>query len=290
MFRNALVSLVATAAYFMSAGPLAAQQWPTYPADQLPWPRVRGVSGLVQVAGLLDPGSVLGARGRLGQSRQRGSGRQHRDAIEDLESDHGLFTFVVAFLLAISIPYFRGRIHAVADRLRRSPGHLHPDAQRSRDGGTAGHDARGISSAGSRLWRRGKKKKKVETLAAHEQGPPVQLSACGGSETENQAHLIMARQSPGYVFVKELVADSLTRRADRVMLDYTKEAVGVRYEIDGVWHNVEPRDRESGDVMLAVMKKISSLNMDERRARQEGEFKAKYGSAKYTCRAGQPGD
>ena len=129
----------------------------------------------------------------------------------------------------------------------------------------------------------GRKKKKVDTLTAHEQGPPVQLSACGGSETENQAHLIMARQSPGYVFVKELVADSLTRRADRVMLDYTKEAVGVRYEIDGVWHNVEPRDRESGDVMLAVMKKISSLNMDERRARQEGEFKAKYGSAKYTC-------
>ena len=33
-----------------------------------------------------------------------------------------------------------------------------------------------------------------------------------------------------------------------------------RYDIDGVWHNVEPRDRESGDVMLAVMKKISSLD------------------------------
>ena len=136
----------------------------------------------------------------------------------------------------------------------------------------------------------GKKKKKADTLAAHEQGPPVQLTACGGTETENQAHLLMARQSPGYVFVKELVADSVARRADRVMLDYTKEAVGVRYEIDGVWHNVEPRDRESGDVMLAVMKKISSLNMDERRARQEGEFKAKYWQQEIYVAAGQSGN
>jgi type II secretory ATPase GspE/PulE/Tfp pilus assembly ATPase PilB-like protein len=120
-------------------------------------------------------------------------------------------------------------------------------------------------------------------LAAHEQGPPVHLTACGGTETENQAHLIMARQSPGYVLVKELIADAVLRRATRIMLDYSKESVEVRYDVDGVWHPVEPRDRETGDVMLAVMKKISALNMDERRARQEGEFKVKFGSGKYTC-------
>ena len=111
----------------------------------------------------------------------------------------------------------------------------------------------------------------------------MQLTACGGSETENQAHLIMARQSPGYVLVKELIADSLDRRATRVMLDYSKESVGVRYDVDGLWHAVDPRDREAGDVMLAVMKKISALNMDERRAQQEGEFRMKLGNAKYRC-------
>ena len=35
--------------------------------------------------------------------------------------------------------------------------------------------------------------------------------------------------------------------------------------------------------MLAVMKKISALNMEERRAHQEGEFRIKLGSAKYRC-------
>ena len=75
----------------------------------------------------------------------------------------------------------------------------------------------------------------------------------------------MARQSPGYVFVKELIADAIMRRATRIMLDYSKESVDIRYDVDGLWHPVEPRDRETGDVTLAVMKKISALNMEERR-------------------------
>ncbi len=57
----------------------------------------------------------------------------------------------------------------------------------------------------------------------------------------------------------------------------------MRYDVDGLWHAVDPRDREAGDVMLAVMKKISALNMDERRAHQEGEFRMKCGSGKYRC-------
>ena len=145
-----------------------------------------------------------------------------------------------------------------------------------------------LTPAHLKLWLAGlatgkKRKKTSDTLHVHEQGPPVQFTACGGTETENQARLIMARQSPGFVFVKELIADSLARCATRVMLDYTKESVGVRYDVDGLWHDVEPRDRETGDVMLAVMKKISALNMEERRTRQEGEFRMKLGSAKYHC-------
>jgi type II secretory ATPase GspE/PulE/Tfp pilus assembly ATPase PilB-like protein len=129
-----------------------------------------------------------------------------------------------------------------------------------------------------------KRKKRSDTLAAHEQGPPVTLIPCGGSDAENQSHLIMARQSPGYVPVKELIADAIVRRVARIMLDFTKEAVAVRYDIDGVWHSVEPRDRETGDVMLAVMKKIAALNMEERRARQEGEFRTKFVQGRTTLK------
>jgi type II secretory ATPase GspE/PulE/Tfp pilus assembly ATPase PilB-like protein len=130
----------------------------------------------------------------------------------------------------------------------------------------------------------GRKRKKKEILAPHEQGPPVKLTARGASTPQiDQANQLMARQSPGYVTVKELLGDALFRRVSRILLDYSKEAVAARYDIDGVWHNVEPRDRESGDVMLAVMKKLANLNMEERRARQEGDFDVSFMENKYTC-------
>lgn len=134
-----------------------------------------------------------------------------------------------------------------------------------------------------------------EKQAAHEKGPPVELTAMGGaSDMENNANLLLARQSPGFVVAKEILSEAVGRRSDRIMLDYTREAVAVRYQIDGVWHDSEPRDRESGDVMLAVFKKLGNLNPEERRARQEGKFGAGYEGRTYTpaivCQGTQTGE
>jgi type II secretory ATPase GspE/PulE/Tfp pilus assembly ATPase PilB-like protein len=116
-----------------------------------------------------------------------------------------------------------------------------------------------------------------ERKAEYEKGAPVDIMAIAAKEErDNQANLITARQSPGYIFVKEVVADMVDRRADRAILDYTQQAVVIRHLIDGVWHNSEGRDRESGDVMLAVMKTLANLNASERRKKQEGKFGAKY--------------
>ena len=67
------------------------------------------------------------------------------------------------------------------------------------------------------------------------------------------------------------------------MLDYTQNAVGVRFEVDGVWMNIDPRDRQTGDAMLAVFKKIANLNMQDRRSRQEGKFGAVFHATTYIC-------
>ena len=194
-----------------------------------------------------------------------------------------VFPFVVAFLVTLILPIF-----AIGYTLLFA-GYAAPLVTYIlMRNGRVTRDQRVLTPSHIKRWARrwppARRSKKTETLMAHEQGPPIQLTACGGTDSENQAHLIMARQSPGYVLVKALIADLIQRRADRVMLDYSKEAVAVRYEIDGVWQNVEPQDRESGDVILAVMKKLCSLDMDERRARQEGMFKAKMGRKKYACR------
>ncbi len=127
-------------------------------------------------------------------------------------------------------------------------------------------------------------KMEAERKADYEKGVPVDLMAIGAPEERlDQANLITARQSPGYLFVKELVADMSDRRSDKAILDYTQQSVVVRQHIDGVWHNSEARDRESGDVMLAVMKTLANLNATERRKKQEGKFGAKYKDHSYVC-------
>ena len=117
------------------------------------------------------------------------------------------------------------------------------------------------------------------------EGPPVELKPQGGAdERANTANLLLAKQSAGYPLVQELVVDILTRRADAVLLDFTQAQVGMRFQIDGVWHDAEPREREVGDAMLAVMKTIAGLDAAQRAKRQEGSFGAQYEKVTYTCR------
>lgn len=124
----------------------------------------------------------------------------------------------------------------------------------------------------------------AERKAEYEKGPPIELMAIAASEErDNQANLLTARQSPGYIFTKELVAEMLSRRSDRVLLDYTQQSVIARHHVDGVWHNGEARDRESGDVMLAVIKTLANLDMTERRKKQSSRFAAMFEKQSYVC-------
>lgn len=124
----------------------------------------------------------------------------------------------------------------------------------------------------------------AERKADYQKGPPVDLMAVAAKEErDNQANLITARQSPGYILVKELIADMVDRRSDKAILDYTQQAVVIRQHIDGVWHNSDGRDRESGDVMLAVMKTLANLNASERRKKQESKFTVKYKDHSFVC-------
>jgi type II secretory ATPase GspE/PulE/Tfp pilus assembly ATPase PilB-like protein len=139
-----------------------------------------------------------------------------------------------------------------------------------------------------------RKPKEVDVKHAWMLGPQIELNPVGPLQMENQAALIEARQSPAYVPVKFLLADALTQRADKIMLDYTADAVGIRYQIDGIWHPAMPKvremkkgeegpsvDRPTGDMMLAVMKRVCHLKMEERRARQEGKMKVEFGGNKF---------
>lgn len=113
----------------------------------------------------------------------------------------------------------------------------------------------------------------AEAKSIDELGPPVRFKPTAApSDRENNILLLTARQAPGYLPARELIQLSREARADAVMLDFTQQAVAQRYLVDGVWHQAEGHDRETGDAVLAVLKVVAALNPQERRARQHGSF------------------
>jgi type II secretory ATPase GspE/PulE/Tfp pilus assembly ATPase PilB-like protein len=125
----------------------------------------------------------------------------------------------------------------------------------------------------------------AEKQAEADKGPPVKLVPMGGKdEPADQANLLLARQSPGFVTAKELIADVLDHRGGAAMLEYSAAGAGVKYQIDGVWHDMPPRERANADPLLAVLKKLAARNENERRAKQDGKFGAEYKGTKYDVR------
>ncbi len=123
----------------------------------------------------------------------------------------------------------------------------------------------------------------AEAQEEHEKGAPVEFLVFGGDHDQGQTNLIRARQSPGYVTAKQIVADAVDARGEKIMLDFSAMAVNARHQIDGVWHDAESIDREEGDEMLVAIKTLANMNPEERKARQEGQVGAKYAGKKYFC-------
>jgi type II secretory ATPase GspE/PulE/Tfp pilus assembly ATPase PilB-like protein len=116
-------------------------------------------------------------------------------------------------------------------------------------------------------------------------GPDVKLSPMGGaSERDNNVNLLTARQSPGWTGARELLDETLAQRASHVMLDYSQSAVGVRYQIDGVWHDRAPMERVAGDAVLDVLKGLAAMNITDRRSRQSGSIGMEVEKEKFTCK------
>jgi len=122
----------------------------------------------------------------------------------------------------------------------------------------------------------------AEARDPHESGPPVKVHARGGADDrENNARLIAARQMPGLRDARQIIADGLAKRSDSILLDYTQQGVGVRYQIDGVWHPREPEERETADPALEALKTLCALKPEDRTSRQEGTFGVEHGGIRY---------
>lgn len=197
-----------------------------------------------------------------------------------------VFSFLAAFLMAVTVPIFA--IGGLLALLAYAGPFITYVVMRN---GKVTEEKKVFTKEHLKNWVKNIGKKQAHSREVKHNwqlGPPVEIVAVGPLQMENQQALIEGRQSPAYVSVKYLLADGLTQRSEKIMLEFTAEAVAVRYLIDGVWHNAAPKvhekqplDRALGDQMLAVLKRICHLKMEERRAKQDGKMKVEFEGNKY---------
>lgn len=110
----------------------------------------------------------------------------------------------------------------------------------------------------------------------HESGPPIKVFAADPDERTQGARLVAARQSPGLLAAREILAEGLDNRSSAIMLDYTAQGMALNFMIDGVWLAREARDRETADPALVALKLLCGMNPQDRQSRQQGPFTAEF--------------
>ncbi len=100
--------------------------------------------------------------------------------------------------------------------------------------------------------------------------PPVDFKPKADDKQQQQGILIACRGIEQYPAAVMMLAHALAGRADQILLDYSKQGVAVRYRVDGMWENMPPMDRPTGDGVLVVLKRLCNLEPTDRRSRQQG--------------------
>lgn len=102
--------------------------------------------------------------------------------------------------------------------------------------------------------------------------PTIEIKQMGVSRDEAQGLTIAAKQLPGYPIALIVIANGISSRADRILMDCSAQGAVVRYRIDGVWETIPPMDRPTADAAVVAVKKLLGLNPAERRAKQDAKF------------------
>lgn len=129
----------------------------------------------------------------------------------------------------------------------------------------------------------------AEIEISQDQGPRLEFQAAGDDDMQKKTNLMHARHSAGFVTLKGVLFETFVRRSPQLALNYTRDAVSIRCEVDGVWQDLPALDRMNGDTMLVAMKYLAGLNPQDRRNRQRGGFKATLNKDKYTVQVTSQG-
>ncbi|MEI8210890.1 MAG: ATPase, T2SS/T4P/T4SS family [Planctomycetota bacterium] len=102
--------------------------------------------------------------------------------------------------------------------------------------------------------------------------PNLEIKALGVEKDEATGLLIASKQLPGWPLALTLVANAISGKADRILIDFSAQGAVARYRVDGIWETLPSFDRPTADAALVVYKKVLGLNVVERRQRQDAKF------------------
>jgi len=107
----------------------------------------------------------------------------------------------------------------------------------------------------------------------------------GGEAIEEKAELEkMAEELPVIRIVETLIKHAILQRASDIHIEPMEKEVVVRYRIDGVLRDAMTLPKISASGIVARIKVLSSLKLDEHRLPQDGRFKVETEEYKYSIR------
>ncbi len=76
----------------------------------------------------------------------------------------------------------------------------------------------------------------------------------------------------GYLAGQEVLGNALAQRAEMVIITPTGRGISVQFAIDGVVSNAAAMDRRSADLIIAYLKRMAGLDVNDRRRPQTGRL------------------
>jgi type II secretory ATPase GspE/PulE/Tfp pilus assembly ATPase PilB-like protein len=112
-------------------------------------------------------------------------------------------------------------------------------------------------------------------LLPQDQGAAIEFTPAGIDSSAKQVNLIRARQVAEFPEMKNLLNELLSKRAELISWDYSRNGAVGKFQVDGVWHPLPARELAVADPILASLKYLAGLNPADRRSRQQGDFQVK---------------
>jgi len=115
-------------------------------------------------------------------------------------------------------------------------------------------------------------------------GKPITADAKAEGESADEALQKMAEEIPVIRVVDTLLEYAIFEKASDIHIEPQENAVTVRYRIDGVLHDVMTLPKVIQAAIVARIKVLSNLKIDEHRLPQDGRFKVEKDGYKFSLR------